>query len=107
MIPTFGVENLRLLCTDTDSLCYEIKQEQGSDYEDIWKKIADRDDTMMVFFVSYFFVSIKICVYRTLATFQKIMISTLTRKLSFLDILKYVIKRNNLLFKFFFTFRVN
>lgn len=60
MIPTFGVENLRLLCTDTDSLCYEIKQEQGSDYEDIWKKIADRDDTMMVFFVSYFFfVSIK------------------------------------------------
>ena len=56
MIPTFGVENLRLLCTDTDSLCYEIKQEQGSDYEDIWKKIADRDDTMMVFFVSYFFV---------------------------------------------------
>ena len=55
MIPTFGFENLRLLCTDTDSLCYEIKQEQGSEYEDIWKKIADRDDRMMVFFLFHIF----------------------------------------------------
>ena len=55
MIPTFGFENLRLLCTDKDSLCYEIKQEQGSEYEDIWKKIADRDDRMMVCFLFHIF----------------------------------------------------
>lgn len=48
MVPTFGYENLRLLLTDTDSLCYEITQKKGN-YEDIWMKINQSKGEMMDF----------------------------------------------------------
>ena len=38
MLPLFGWENVKLLMTDTDSLCYEITQ-SNHDTMDIWQKL--------------------------------------------------------------------
>ena len=44
----FKQENLRLLVTDTDSLCYEISQPAHTTYKDIWETLYNDEDNMMV-----------------------------------------------------------
>ena len=54
MVPTFDAENLKLLCTDTDSLCYEVKQKEDTLYEDVWEKLNKTNDNLMVKTIFYF-----------------------------------------------------
>lgn len=54
MVPTFHAENLKLLTTDTDSLCYEITQKQNKPYIDVWEKLSKTKDNLMVKQYFYF-----------------------------------------------------
>ena len=56
MMKTFGRKNLRLLCTDTDSLLYEISQPQDRPYENIWNKLASSPNSMMVKIYRYLLI---------------------------------------------------
>jgi hypothetical protein len=56
MVPTFHAENLKLLTTDTDSLCYEITQKQNKPYIDVWEKLSKTKDNLMV--KQYFYFNI-------------------------------------------------